>query len=175
MLNTHFPILETFHRRQTRSAANVPALPFVHVRHDSTAARSSDPAIRCAMADNPRADCRIEQPTNDENPVLLPIFVYRLAMWIEARHTNFRRFVETGTTIYRMTVVVWDVTHALRVYEGKQIKGTFSAPFSPSPAPELSPELLAKYGTGDPPEIPTELPDVPWKFPRPAARRGACG
>ena len=86
-------ILETFHRRQTRSAANVPAFPCVHVRHDSTAARSSDPAIRCAMADNPRADCRIEQPTNDENPVLLPIFVYRLAMWIEARHTNFRRFM----------------------------------------------------------------------------------
>ena len=109
------------------------------------------------MADNHKTDCRLEQPTNDENPVFLPIFVYRLGAWIEARYPTMNRFIKTGSTIFRMNIVVWDATHAIRLRRN-EVNCTFYSPFSPSPAPALSPALLIEFGVGNPPALPTDIP-----------------
>ena len=90
----------------------------------------------------------IKQPVNDENPVFLPLFVYRLRQWMYATHPASRRFVEYGIKTERGKTLTWNVTHALR---HKSIKPDQAAPFSwespfiPYPDEFLPEELIRLY------------------------------
>ena len=66
-----------------------------------------------------------------------------------------------------MNVIVWDATHAVRLHEGKQVIGSFSASFSPFPTAELDTPLLAKYGTGASKDV------LPLDVPAPLDKRYA--
>ena len=61
------------------------------------------------MADSTPA---IKQPVNDENPVYLPIFVYRLRQWMYATYPASRRF-EYGIKTDRGKTLTWNVTHGV--------------------------------------------------------------
>ena len=67
------------------------------------------------MGDKDKPTCRIAQPINNENPVFIPIFAFRLQQWLYAKYPHMRRFIEYGIDITaRNEVLVWDATHGIR-------------------------------------------------------------
>ena len=51
------------------------------------------------MGDKDKPTCRIAQPINNENPVFIPIFAFRLQQWLYAKYPHMRRFIEHGIDI----------------------------------------------------------------------------
>ena len=146
----------------------------VCVQYDSISVRSSATRGRCAMGDDDNDKCRIPQPINNENPVLTPIFAFRLQQWISAKYPRFRRLWEYGVDITsRHQVVVWDATHAIRhqACPPNQPPFSFASPFQPSPAPHLSPELLAIHGV----DVVTAMPPSPSGSSAPPVSRATFG
>ena len=67
------------------------------------------------MGDKDKPTCRIAQPINNENPVFISIFAFRLQQWLYAKYPHMRRFIEYGIDITaRNEVLVCDVTHGIR-------------------------------------------------------------
>ena len=114
------------------------------------------------MGDKDKPTCRIAQPINNENPVFIPIFAFRLQQWLYAKYPHMRRFIEYGIDITaRNEVLVWDATHGIRhsVLKNNSPPCSFALPFQPYPTPHLSAALLGKFGTDATVAHPTSSPD----------------
>ena len=90
-----------------------------------------------------------QQPRNTENPVFLPIFVFRLKQWLYATQTRARRFITFGVITEKGKTIVWNVTHAIRHRAANNVPpSSWASPFQPFPPESLPPPLDGTYNAG---------------------------